>query len=183
MGLGQSPFRARQTHQLHRASEHPVEWSAARHRIASSRSSRLSVKERWEDRTFVFSMLSLCLLWLTGLHASSQTAPPASKQAPTTAPSTAEILSTYEGQNVTAIEVAGRPQSTSSQFASLFVQQAGQPFSKEKVDRTAAAIKAAAKCDAVQVQVEAEANGVRVLLVLEPAVYFGLFLFQIGTGR
>jgi outer membrane protein assembly factor BamA len=101
-------------------------------------------------------------------------------QATTTA--SAPMVSAYEGQNITAIEVAGRPQSAPSQFASLFLQQAGQPFSKDKVDRTAAALKSAAKCDAVRVQVEAEANGVRVLFVLEPAVYFGIFTFP-GAER
>ena len=48
--------------------------------------------------------------------------------------------------------------------------------------RTAAAIKVAAHCDAVRVEVEAEANGVRVMFVLEPAVYFGIYRFP-GAGR
>src|ERR1700691_4847042 len=133
-------------------------------------------------RTLALNMVALCLLWPAVLQAAAQAAPPASKQAPENVPSTAQAFSSYEGQNVTAIEVAGRPESTSSQFASLFVQQAGQPFSTDKVDRTAAALKAACKCEAVRVQVEAEANGVRVLFVLEPAVYFGIFQFP-GAGR
>jgi outer membrane protein assembly factor BamA len=133
-------------------------------------------------QTIVFTMASLFLLWLAVLQASAQTALPASKEVATTAPSTEQMLSSYEGQNVTAIEVAGRPESASTQFASLFVQQSGQPFSKDKVDQTAAALKATGKCDGVRVQVEAEADGVRVLLVLEPAVYFGIFQFP-GAER
>lgn len=92
------------------------------------------------------------------------------------------MVPSYEGQNVTAVEVAGQPQFPASQFTPLFLQRPGQPFSKDKVDRTAAALKDAAKCDSVRVQVEAEANGVRVLFVLEPAVYFGIFTFP-GAGR
>jgi len=133
-------------------------------------------------QTLVFTMAFLCLLRLAVLQAFAQTDPPASKQVPTTAPSTEQMLSSYEGQNVTAIEVAGRPESASTQFASLFVQQRGQPFSKDKVDQTAAALRATANCDGVRVQVEAEADGVRVLFVLEPAVYFGIFQFP-GAER
>ena len=126
-------------------------------------------------------MGSLCLLWLAGLPTSGQTSQ-ASKQAPATSQATTQTLSSYEGQNVTAIVVAGRPQSTSSQIASQFVQKAGQPFSNDKVDRTAAALKAATDCETVRVQVEPDANGVRVSFVLEPAVYFGIFQFP-GAQR
>lgn len=61
-------------------------------------------------QTIVFTMARLCLLWLAVLQASAQTAPPASKEVAATAPSTEQMLSSYEGQNVTAIEVAGRPE-------------------------------------------------------------------------
>ena len=78
---------------------------------------------------------------------------------------------------MSSIEIAGRPDLTSSQFADRFAQKAGEPFSREKVDQTAAAIKAAGKFEAVRLQVDPEAEGVRVLLVLEPAAYFGIFQF------
>jgi len=90
------------------------------------------------------------------------------------------ISSSYEGQNVTAIKVAGRPDAGTSKYESLFVQAAGQPFSQDNVDRTAAALKAATNCETVRVQLEPEANGVRVIFVLEPAVYFGIFEFPGG---
>jgi len=90
---------------------------------------------------------------------------------------TAQILASYDGQNVTSIEVAGHPNADPTQFSSLFVQRAGQPFSKDKIDRTVAALKAHENSADVQVQVEPDANGVRVLLILEPAVYFGIFEF------
>jgi len=127
-------------------------------------------------------LLSLCLALLASLQAPAQSvpvAPPASKQAAT---SPEQIFSSYEGQNVTGIEIAGRPQSSPNEYASLFVQQAGQPFSEDKINQTAAALKAACNCDRVHAQVEAEANGVRILLVLEPAIYFGIFQFP-GAER
>ena len=80
------------------------------------------------------------------------------------------------------MEIAGRPEFNSSMFASLFAQQAGQPFSKDKVDQTVTALKATGKFADVQVKVQAEAKGVRVLLILEPAVYFGIFQFS-GAER
>jgi outer membrane protein assembly factor BamA len=104
-------------------------------------------------------------------------APKAASELPKTAPPTAQILSSYEGQNVTAIELAGRPGIRSEQYSQYFAQQVGAPFSREKVDATIAALKSKGQFEQVQLQVLPEANGVRLLMVLEPAVYFGLFEF------
>jgi outer membrane protein assembly factor BamA len=94
----------------------------------------------------------------------------------------ASASASYQGQNVTAVAIAGRPDLNSAQFASSFIQKAGQPYSGEQVNQSAVALKAAVHCDSVRVQVEPEANGVRVLFVLEPAVYFGIFQFP-GAER
>ena len=110
------------------------------------------------------------------------TAPVSAKQAPKTAPATQQILGSYEGQNVTSIEIAGQPDQKTSDFESVFVQKSGTPFVKEKVDQTVAAVKDAGHFKGVQLQVEPEADGVRLLLVLEPAVYFGIFEFP-GAER
>ena len=101
---------------------------------------------------------------------------------PRTSPQTEQILSSYEGQNVTAIEIAGRPELNTSQLAGLFVQKAGQPFSKAKVDATVARLEQDGKFTNVQLEVDPEADGVRVLLILQPAVYFGIFEFA-GAER
>jgi len=92
------------------------------------------------------------------------------------------MLSSFEGQNVTAVEIAGRPEANTSEFAPLFVQHSGEPFSKEKVDQTVAALKASGKFKEVQLQVDPESDGVRVLMILEPAVWFGIFQFP-GAER
>lgn len=101
---------------------------------------------------------------------------------PGTSPQTEQILSSYEGQNVTTIEIAGRPELNTTQLTPLFVQKAGQPFSKAKVDATIAALKQNGNFTKVQLEVDPEAEGVRVLLILQPAVYFGIFEFP-GAER
>jgi outer membrane protein assembly factor BamA len=115
----------------------------------------------------------------------AQATPPAAAPAATTSGSQATAtsgsasteLSSYEDQNVTGIEVAGRPDSPTSVFTSLFELQAGQPFSQIRVQATAKAIQEKAQCTAVQIQVEAEESGVRVVFVLQPSVSFGIFEF------
>lgn len=101
---------------------------------------------------------------------------------PRTSPQTEQILSSYEGQNVTAIEIAGRPDLNTTLLTPLFVQKAGQPFSKVKVDATIAALKRKGHFTNVQLEIDPEADGVRVLLILQPAVYFGIFEFP-GAER
>ena len=123
------------------------------------------------------------LVFSAGLRAQSTSRPseqPA--QQPKTAPATESILSSYEGQNVTGVEIAGRPGLDSSKLTPLFTQHAGEPFSRQKVDESIAALKSAGKFSEVQLQVEPEANGVRVLLIVEPAIWFGIFEFP-GAER
>lgn len=96
---------------------------------------------------------------------------------PRTTPATEQMLGSYEGQNVASIEIAGQPDLTTAQFEPLFAQKAGQPFSKSKVMETAAAVKAHGHFREVRIQVDPDPAGVRVLLILEPAVYFGIYQF------
>ncbi len=127
-------------------------------------------------------MAAMCALAGAALGLSAQGGSAANKQTPSNPATAAQILLSYEGQNVTAVEVAGRPQSSASEFEPLFIQKPAQPFSIDKVNATAAVLKSSGKATDVRVQVDAEADGVRVLFVLEPAVYFGLFQFP-GAER
>ena len=88
-----------------------------------------------------------------------------------------QILSSYEGQTVSIVEVAGQPNFNADQFKSSFLQKQGEPFSKEKIDQTAAALKATGKFSDVRIVIQPEASGVRVQFVAEPAVYFGIYQF------
>lgn len=92
------------------------------------------------------------------------------------------MLASYEGQTVSSIELAGRTDLDESKFSSFFVQKVGQPFSRDQVLQTADAIKNAGKFDDVKVLINPDANGVRVQLIVQPAVYFGIFQFP-GSGQ
>lgn len=159
-----------------------MERTEVRPLITSFRTARPSVKQRLERWSIAFILCGLSLLLLPASRGEGQTSQQPSTAASTATSTASQIISSYEGQNVTAVQVAGRPELATSQFASSFAQAAGQPFSMEKVDQTAAALKAAANCESVRVQVEPEANGARVIFVLEPAVYFGIFEFP-GAER
>jgi len=97
-------------------------------------------------------------------------------------PATEQILSSYEGQAVTAVDIAGRPDLKVSDFSSILAQQSGQPFDTQKVNSAAAALRAAGNFQGIRVQVDPEANGLRVMFVVEPAVYYGIFEFP-GAER
>ncbi len=127
-------------------------------------------------------MAAVCFLSGAASALSAQSGSASNNQTPANPATATQIFSSYEGQNVTAIEIAGRPQSAASEFEPLFVQKPGEPFSLDNVNRTLAALKANGKAKDVRVQVDAEADGVRVLFILEPAVYFGIFQFP-GAER
>ncbi len=91
-------------------------------------------------------------------------------------------MSSYEGQTVTAVEIAGRPNLDTSKLVPLLEQHQGEPFSRAKVEQSIATLKKEGNFDEVQLQVDPEANGVRVLLIVEPAVWFGIFEFP-GAER
>jgi outer membrane protein insertion porin family len=123
-------------------------------------------------------MFLLCLvIWMACIPVSAQGSSQSADQMPKTSPATTQMLSSFEGQNISSIEIAGQPESRTPQFSSFFVQHAGEPFFLEKIDQTITALKASTRFKEVQLQVDPEENGVRILLILEPAVSFGIFRF------
>lgn len=107
----------------------------------------------------------------------------AQTQVPATAPQVQEVLPSYEGQNVVSVEIAGRPDLDQQQLTSLLAQREGQPFSRAKIDESIAALKSSGQVKEVQLEVRPQADGVRVLLVCQPAIYFGIFNFPGADGR
>jgi outer membrane protein assembly factor BamA len=183
---------ARQTKRMRHASELRVEMSLVRHLLCNSigrgvRGGRRSCLAR---AAVSLRAVSLSAALVAGAIASPVAMPQAeNKSARLTAnrpigtdATIDQMLASYEGQNVSSVEVAGRPDFMSSAYSSLFAQKPGEPFSQEKVNRTAAAIKSAGKFEEVRIQVEPEFNGVRILYIVEPAVYFGIFQFP-GAER
>jgi outer membrane protein insertion porin family len=104
-------------------------------------------------------------------------------QSPKTAPQVKEVLPSYEGQNVSSVELAGQPNIETKQFLPLLAQQPHQPFTRAKVDQSIAALKNAGKFHDVQLEVRPDPDGLRVLFVLQPASYFGIYLFPGATNQ
>lgn len=89
----------------------------------------------------------------------------------------ASVIS-YEGLRVSSTEIAGRPDLDLKPLRSLIAQPVNAPYSQEKVDETVSALRNAGQFQKVEVQVTPEAGGLRVMFVLQPALYFGIFDFS-----
>jgi outer membrane protein insertion porin family len=83
----------------------------------------------------------------------------------------------YEGQRVSSVQLAGQPNGNLRKLRALIAQSANTAYSQSKVDETVAAIKKTGEVKDVEVQVSPAAEGVRVVFVLKPAYYFGVFTF------
>jgi len=127
-------------------------------------------------------LISPCALAAPAQAPSAQSTEPKKTPQDSNTPPAEQILSSYEGQAVTSVEIAGRPDLKTSDFEPKFVQKTGQPFAREKVDATLAALKSSGQFQNVRVQVEPLSNGLRVLFILDPAVYYGIFQFP-GAER
>ncbi|MGH9392927.1 MAG: hypothetical protein ACRD1E_02070, partial [Terriglobales bacterium] len=96
------------------------------------------------------------------------------------APATVQALPAYEGQTVSAVEIAGRPGLDTAPLLERLPQKAAQPFSRALVDQSMGALKqalAGSNLQGVDLLVQPERAGVRVTFVLEPALYVGVYQF------
>lgn len=87
----------------------------------------------------------------------------------------------YEGQHVAHVEIAGRPNLDLQKFNALIVQRADTPYSKQKVRETQIALENTHEFESVEVRVAPEPAGLRILFILQPALYFGVFDFSNAT--
>lgn len=119
---------------------------------------------------------------VSGRLGHSESVPTILAQSQTPKPVIDELqMESFEGQNVSSVEIAGRPDLKTEDFTSLFAQREGEPFARAKADATLAALKKSGRFQDIQLDVRPEPEGVRVLFVAQPAVYFGMFDFT-GTG-
>lgn len=88
-----------------------------------------------------------------------------------------EVLS-YEGENVSSVELAGRPDLNYDEYTPLITQHAGDAFSADKIDQTIAALRRTGNFKDVQLDLRPDSDGVRVMLILQPAIYFGIYQFS-----
>lgn len=126
-------------------------------------------------------MVAVIILQLACFARAQTGAPAKPAQTPQTAPETKQILPSYEGQNVSSVELAGRPNLDARDLLPLLVQKQDEPFAQSRVDATVAALKSTHRFDDVQIQVRPETTGVRLLFILEPAFYFGIYEFPGAT--
>src|SRR5207248_2550136 len=130
------------------------------------------------------SISGFALLCMLSAAALAQTTPTQSPgQTPKTAPQVAQVLPSYEGQNVSIVEIAGQPNLDTTKLTALLAQRAGTPFSQAKVDQTIAALKQAGPFHDVQLEVRPDPNGIQVLFVPQPALYFAMYEFPGATSR
>src|SRR5262245_50658126 len=87
-----------------------------------------------------------------------------------------ELLS-YEGQNISSVELAGQPDLNIEEMMPLVELRDGDEFSASKIEQTISALERTGKFSKVQLDLRPEQDGVRVVFVLQPAIYFGLYEF------
>jgi len=103
-------------------------------------------------------------------------------QVPKTAPQVEKVLPSYEGQQVVAVELAGKPGLDPSSLQPFLAQKPNEPFSRAKIEQSITALKNGGKVKEVELEVRPQADGIRVIFVLQPAVYFGIYTFP-GAER
>lgn len=91
-----------------------------------------------------------------------------------------QLLSTYLGQNVSSIDIAGRPDVTLDQISRLLSVQKDKPLTQADIDASVAALKKSGQFDNVWVSAQPTPDGVRVQFILEPGFYLGMYQFPGG---
>jgi outer membrane protein insertion porin family len=88
----------------------------------------------------------------------------------------------FEGQPVSAVDIAARPDADMAGLGNMITLQQGKPFAAAAVRESVAALQKTGQFTQVQVNLEPDQTGVRVLFILQPADYVGVVQFP-GTGH
>ena len=83
----------------------------------------------------------------------------------------------YNGQNVSGVSLIANPHRNLETLLALVTQKAGEPYSQEKIEASAEALKNAGSFPKVGIKVVPEVAGLRVSFLLEPAFYVGVVDF------
>ena len=86
-------------------------------------------------------------------------------------------VSSYVGQNVSSVDVAGRPDVTVESVQGSIAVKPNEPLSEEKVNSSVAALKQHPGVKDVRLDLQPSADGVKVEFVLRPAFYVGMYEF------
>ena len=87
----------------------------------------------------------------------------------------------FEGQPVSNIEIAVRPEVEVGKIRPLIRQLAGQPFSTSAMSESVAALQQTHLFSEVHIDLEPQEDGLRIRFILEPADYIGVVQFE-GLG-
>lgn len=87
----------------------------------------------------------------------------------------------YEGLKVGSVAVVSNPHLNAEQYRPLITQQAGEPYSNQKIQESIAALEHTQAFSRVDLKVEPEPNGLKLSFVLEPAYYIGMLTFPGAT--
>src|SRR5215475_9106103 len=91
-------------------------------------------------------------------------------------------LLSHEGQVVSQVDLTGRPDLDTEQYRPLIPIHPGEPLSRARILEAIDALRNTHRFDDVQVDLRPEFNGVRVVFILQPAFYVGLYQFP-GAER
>ena len=89
----------------------------------------------------------------------------------------------FQGTKVASVEVSARPGMNMDAFRPLIQQKAGEPFSEEAIRASVAALQGTNEFSQVQVSIEPDKDGLRVLFILEPTSYIGIISFPGANNR
>ncbi|HTC62638.1 MAG TPA: POTRA domain-containing protein [Candidatus Saccharimonadales bacterium] len=86
-----------------------------------------------------------------------------------------------EGQNVSTVDISAKPTMDVAAFRSAIQQKAGQPFSIKAIRDSVSALQNTQLFSKVQVSIEPEQAGLKILFLLQPASYVGILKFPGAT--
>jgi outer membrane protein assembly factor BamA len=87
----------------------------------------------------------------------------------------------YNGMTVSKVVLVAQPSVDVNALRPLVVQKESAPYSIDDIQKSAAALQAAGKFTRVSIEVSPEAEGLRVMFILEPVLYIGTIDFPGAT--
>jgi outer membrane protein insertion porin family len=114
-------------------------------------------------------LVLVLLFGLSGSHAVAQQNEPTSYER-------------FEGRSVTKVDIAATPTLDVEAFRSFIRQKAAEPFRIAAIRDSVAELQKTKLFSQIQVKIEPEESGLRVLFILEPAYYVGMLAFPGATS-
>ncbi|HET6143834.1 MAG TPA: POTRA domain-containing protein [Candidatus Acidoferrales bacterium] len=120
-------------------------------------------KRNWKCR-ILCSLMFICI----ALRAGAQDAQP-------------DTYAGFEGQHVSQVDISATPTLDVEAYRAVIVQKAGQPFSIQAIRDSVAALQKTQMFSKVQVSIEPQQAGLKILFILQPTSYIGILNFPGAT--